>query len=346
MRDIIDLRRLQAMSADDAAALLAARLSDPTGPHDIELFDAWLAQEDSHGLAWDRAQRALDTLDSARDDDLLAELRAEAREAGPEQGIRWTRWATAAVVAVAMAGGTYTVWNRPGAPVQVAEAPAQASTYVAAKGEVRQVRLADGSTITLDTDSAVEVAFADRQRNMTLLKGRAFFAVKHDPARPFAVRAGGHEIVALGTQFDVRLDPGSFHVVLVQGRVSVSTGSGSAPVVLNAGQQLVQSDAGKAIVSSATVEDSRTWQQGLATFRDKPLAAVADELNRYTSERLVVRDPSVAELHVSGVFRTGDVARFGRTLAEIYPVRVVRRSANEWEIVPAGQAGQKNTNAR
>ncbi len=82
MRDIINLRQLQAMSADDAAALLAARLSDQTGPHDVDLLDDWLAEEDAHRLAWDRTQRALFIVDQAQDDDVFAELRQVAREAG------------------------------------------------------------------------------------------------------------------------------------------------------------------------------------------------------------------------------------------------------------------------
>ncbi len=82
----------------------------------------------------------------------------------------------------------------------------------------------------------------------------------------------------------------------------------------------------------------------MATFRDEPLSDVAAELNRYTSDSLVVRDPQLADLRVTGMFRTGDLARFGRTLAEIHPVRVVRKSAHEWEIVPAGNSKQKNSN--
>ncbi len=346
MRDIIDLRRLQAMDADTAAALLAARLSDPTGPHDVELLDEWLEQEEGHRRAWERAQRALFTIDSAGADDILAELRLAAREAGPAAGRHWPRWAMAAAVVVVLAGGAWTVTERPGAvPDQVATAPASPSTYATAKGEVRTISLPDGSTMTLDTDSAVEIAFAGNRRDLTLRRGRASFAVEHDASRPFSVRAGGHQVVALGTRFDVRLDPGLFQVVLVEGRVSVSAGSGE-PVLLRAGQQLVEKAGESALVSSADGGDARSWQQGMATFHDEPLSAVAAELNRYTSDRLVVRDPRLAELRVTGVFRTGDVTRFGRTLAEIYPLRLVRKSAHEWEIVSTGGAARENIEQR
>jgi transmembrane sensor len=58
------------------------------------------------------------------------------------------------------------------------------------------------------------------------------------------------------------------------------------------------------------------------------------ELNRHGGDRLVVRNPRVAKMHISGMFRAGDAARFGRTLAQIHPMRVVRTGDDQLEIMP------------
>ncbi len=92
--------------------------------------------------------------------------------------------------------------------------------------------LPDGSRMTLDTDSEVDIAFAPERRNLRLVKGRAFFDVAHDAQRPFAVVADGREVEALGTRFDVRMDPGQVRVVLVEGRVSVKSANHASPTTL------------------------------------------------------------------------------------------------------------------
>lgn len=168
------------------------------------------------------------------------------------------------------------------------------------------------------------------------MKGQAFFDVKHDAARPFAVRAAGGEIVAVGTRFDVRLDPGSMRVVLVEGTVSVKSRNRAAPkTVLHAGQQLVDRAGAAPVVSEADVDAALNWQRGFVTFDNDTLATAAAELNRYSKDQIVVADPRIAGLRVSGVFQAGDPLRFGRTLAQIHPVQMKRSGPDQLEIVAA-----------
>ncbi len=90
--------------------------------------------------------------------------------------------------------------------------PAAAVKYVTGAGQKSTVTLADGSRVILDANSTLDVAFAERQRAVRLLNGHAFFDVAHDPGRPFTVQAAGRVVTALGTQFDVKLAPGSLRV--------------------------------------------------------------------------------------------------------------------------------------
>lgn len=348
MREVLTLERFRSLRADEVAALLAVRKSDGASAHDDEVLAAWLGLDAANVRAWETTQRAWRAFDEAKDDEILNAMREEARKARPSPAFVRPPMAIAAAVLVLLTGGLFAVLQTgdvlkdpTGTTASVAQsnraaAPQGVVTYATVKGQRGDFALADGSRLTLDTDSKVDVAFAPQRRNLHLVQGRAFFDVKPDPQRPFSVRAAGREVVAMGTRFDVRLDPGLVRVVLVEGRVWVrSSNSASPPTVLRPGQQLTDRSGLLPVVSPARLDEAMNWQRGFVTFDDDTLAAAAAELNRYGGDQLVVRDPRVASLHVTGMFRAGDAARFGRTLAQIHPVRVVRIGAGQLEIVPA-----------
>jgi transmembrane sensor len=345
IQEVISLARLRSMRPDEAAALLAARRSDSSGgTADDEALDAWLGLGEANVHAWARAQRSLQVFEDAHDDEILNAMRRGALEARPSVGARQP-WLAAAAVLVVLAGGLLTLFqtghvpgfgSRPGGVVARSDVSPPARLYATTKGQIRVFGLPDGSRMTLDTDSLVDAAFTPGRRSLRLERGQAFFEVKHDVQRPFSVQAAGREVVALGTRFEVRLDPRSVRVVLVEGVVQVRTPNPTwAPTVLHAGQQLVDRAGAPPEVSAAHVDEALNWERGFVTFNNDTLTTVAAELNRYSSDRLIVRDPRVAALRITGMFRAGDPVRFGRTLAEIQPVKIVRVGPDQLEIVPA-----------
>ncbi|MGN7938191.1 FecR family protein, partial [Pseudomonas sp. 22447] len=104
-------------------------------------------------------------------------------------------------------------------------------------GEVREVRLADGSLLTLNGDSALDWQFVDGRREVRLYRGEADFQVAHDPARPFMVSAGEARIRVTGTRFDVRLEEGGVDLAVSEGRVLASSAGGEPRPVVG-GQQV------------------------------------------------------------------------------------------------------------
>ncbi|USQ97216.1 FecR family protein [Caulobacter sp. RL271] len=171
---------------------------------------------------------------------------------------------------------------------------------------------------------------------MRLLNGRAFFDVAHDRAHPFAVQAGGRVVTALGTQFDVRLTPGAVRVVLAEGSVSVASAPGgpSAPMVkLAPGQDFAAQDGKAGKVSSTDLGEALAWKQGVVEFQDRPLSDAIEVLNRYTRAQIVIKDPKVAALRITGVFKTGDIPRFGRSVSQVLPVKMIARDADTYELV-------------
>lgn len=342
IREILSLERLVTMEPADAAALLAVRRSDGRTAHDDAMLDAWLQASEANVRAWGQTQAGWQAFDDAGDDELLTAMRRAALEARPARAFPRQGLAAAAVILVILTGALLGLFlntpqlGRPSAPATSgAEAPAQ--TFATANGQRATFSLADGSRMTLDGDSKVQVAFSAARRDLRLGQGHAFFEVARDPTRPFAVAAGDRQVVAVGTKFDVRVDPGRMRVVLVEGRVSVgSPGSTAAPTLLKAGQQLEAQAGQPPVVSTANIDAILDWQQGFVTFDDMPLSEVVKVLNQGGPDQLAIGDPRIAGLRISGRFKTGDLARFGRALAQVHPVRLVQTAPHHFEIVPAG----------
>lgn len=86
-------------------------------------------------------------------------------------------------------------------------------------------------------------------------------------------------------------------------------------------------------VSQADLDEALAWKQGVVEFHDQPLSEAVGLLNRYTRARIVIKDSKVAALRITGVFKTGDIKRFGRSVSQILPVRLIARDADTYELV-------------
>lgn len=314
-----------------------------------EQFAAWLEESEDNRLAWAQAHRVWDVLDDAHENDLIAALARAARRAGPEPAARPLRpWLIAASIAAltvsaALVVGLRGQWLGPEAPpVQEAAGAAPSlsavgrADYVTGAGQKSIVDLPDGTRLTLDASTAVDVAFANGRRDIRLLNGHVFFDVAHDRQRPFAVEAAEQVITALGTQFDVKLEAGGMRVVLAEGSVSVAMArgrAGASPVKLKPGEAFSAPKNGVGQVTRANLDEALAWRQGVVEFRDQPLSEAVMRLNRSTRAQIVIKDPKVAALRITGVFKTGDIKRFGRSVSEVLPVRMIQRDANTYELV-------------
>jgi transmembrane sensor len=338
VREVTSEARLAALSPEEAAALWTVRHSEGLTSHEQEQFASWLNRSSENAAAWEDAQAAWDSFDDADDDEILLAMRSHALAS---QRTSWFRPELAAAAAVALLLLVSAILFLP-SPMPNASPSGQqnvppAVVYASAAGEVKVVTLPDGSRVTLDAASSFETRFSGTSRSARLLRGRAFFDVKSNPQRPFSVAAADRLVMALGTRFDVRLRPDELTVTLVEGSVEISAPGMVGSTVLKPGQQFVEHK-GTAVVRSleSSVDTALEWQQGFITFDNDTLADAVAEINRYSSKQLVIQDPSVASLRVTGQFRTGDAERFGRTVAEIHPVRLIRRGPNELELARRG----------
>jgi transmembrane sensor len=255
---------------------------------------------------------------------------------------RWNVLAVAASVILAFAG--FGLWNAFGR-----------ETYVTAIGEERSITLADGSRIDLDSKSRVRVTFSDGVRSVELLQGQALFHVARDHTRPFIVRTDNAQVRAVGTEFDVYRNRAATTVTVVEGTVAVLPVVGSAteraepdeassrpalsptqspavsPLTLSAGDQVIVTPAMQPSAVKADVAAATAWTQHELIFKGTPLEDVVAEFNRYNKRRLVIRDASIANLKVTGIFSSTEPSSLIRFL-KARPDIIVNEGGQEFLI--------------
>lgn len=179
--------------------------------------------------------------------------------------------------------------------------------YVTGIGEQRTVSLADGSIVELDAQSRVRIRFAADQRSVDLLQGQALFQVAKDPRRRFVVRSGSARVLAVGTQFDVNRKDSGTVVTVLDGRVAVASGDQDVtPVYAAAGEQVVLTAQAASKPAHPDVHAATAWREHKLVFVSSPIDQVIKEYNRYHEKRLVIGDPALATVRISGVFSASD----------------------------------------
>jgi transmembrane sensor len=209
------------------------------------------------------------------------------------------------------------------------------ASYQTAIGGLQEVPLADGSTVTLSSDSRMLVTLSHGERHIDLQRGEAYFAVAKDRARPFVVSTGSRRVIAVGTRFAVRRDAADLRVVVTQGLVRLESdnrpdGERQPTTLLPAGSIATASDAG-VVVRSGPVQQAEaylSWRSGFVSFHDTPLAIAAAEFNRYNTRKIVIGDTSVGNMRVGGNFRWSNTDAFVRLLAQGFPIRAQQQGDN------------------
>jgi transmembrane sensor len=201
--------------------------------------------------------------------------------------------------------------------------------YRTGVGERRVVALADGSRVTLNTASTVEVAFADHERRVRLVRGEALFEVAHDASRPFLVDAGSARFRALGTAFNVRLRPDVVELTVTQGVVGVAAEDGGVDVPVSAkiaagGGAVVRSGAvAPTALDGQHLRQRTAWQEGVLEFDGESLAQVVGEFNRYRQKPIVIGDARLEALRIGGRFEVDEADKFLAALTSSFPIQAM-----------------------
>jgi transmembrane sensor len=323
------LRDPAAQSPAQGAAYWLATLSDEScSDAERQQFSEWLRAStrnveeflrlstlahaaSKHGALWpDRTVESL--IAEARASSNVASLESRRAGAGAPRTHRALPWLMAAAIAFIAIGGTFMAssgrWTWFG------------STYQTALGEQRSVALEDGSVVELNTHSHLRTRFSRALRAVELVEGEAIFHVAKDVHRPFRVRTGSTDIVAVGTAFNVNADDTRTIVTVLEGRVRVDRraairpgraagGTEPTPIVLDVGDQLIVAPAQPPVrLSLPDTEKVTSWTQRRLIFEDTSIADAAAEFARYSPRQIRVVDAAIAARKVTGVFDATDPA--------------------------------------
>lgn len=345
----------EAIGEQASAAWEAFHGAEQASAADHREFAEWIARSPEHVEAYLRVARAMATLKSpsmvwpdTSAEDLIRAAKASPGEVatltrGESPGIpvraRSTRslhlryaYALAASLVLAI-GVTWFAWTRP-------------QQFETAFGEQRSVLLADGSHVTLNTASKIEVDLRKDHRIIRLIAGEALFDVAHDPLRPFDVYTGDSILRAVGTKFDVDVRPYQTTVTVMEGIVSLTQGlaealpRGNTPL-LEASDRVVIGPTGPGTPEHGVRVDSVTaWTQRKLIFEHRALGEVAEEFNRYNRGRIVIESERLRTEEITGVFQTNDPVSFISFLSEIPGVRI-RSDDDSGYVVTLDEAGNQ-----
>lgn len=197
--------------------------------------------------------------------------------------------------------------------------------YITARGEVRTVPLADGSRITLNTGTRVDVAMGGARRELALLSGEAYFEVASDKSRPFVVNVDSLDVTAVGTAFIVRrLEDGDAEVIVHEGVVKLKGEAGEI-VTLAANARAIVEDHRRVRVTtldSEALSCSLAWRDGKIAFMGETLAQAVEEFNRYNTLPIKLGNDGLANRTVTGWFSSRDPEAFARAIALGFDGRV------------------------
>ncbi len=299
------------MTSGDSIAAQAAtwvdRMNRPAfDSADGRRFDAWMNADPRH-------REAFAELAAIWDDPALATAciaPPPAEEKAPSGMVR--RWRAALTIGAVAACVSALAF------LGVAALPHE---YASGPGEIRKVVLADGSTVELGGNSAIDVQLLPWHRHVALEHGEASFDVAHDAARPFTVTVDAARVTVLGTAFHIdRLAANRMVVGVSRGLVRV--GNGAATLALGADEAAeVKGDVLKRVPIQPEQQISSNW----FVARDAPLADLVEKLRRYARQPIEIETARAASMPVTGRFDVSDVEGTLTTLREAYDVQVSTR---------------------
>lgn len=305
------------MSRHEAAILARAadwlvRLED--APEHHQAFSEWCAQDPRHQAAVDSLQRTLQRLEPLAAMPAQAALNAAQRLA-PEHSGRGR-----ALAAMALTLGLLlptTLWLQANPPAYLM------ADLRTATAEWRETRLADGSRLLLDAQSAVDLDFDARQRRLRLIQGDILVDVAHDSDRPFIVETPYASIRALGTRFVVEQGDWATWVTMLESRTDIRSTVTGARVTLAAGQRLRLDAQGPGSPQHLDVTPlEQAWQRRQLVVWDRPLPEVLATLARSQPGYLSYDAQALAAFKVSAVLPQDDPRAALTLLARSFPLNV------------------------
>jgi len=296
-----------ALLEEAADWVITLHFSQPS-EEEKQAFNRWHGKSTAHQEAWSRAEHMRGCFAG-----IASDIGRKTLQTLPNHRKRDTMRKLGALLLAVPAG--WITWQQMPWPQWRAD-------IATGKGERRTLTLADGSTVTLNGNSAVDIAFSDKERLLILRAGEMLIATHADHTdspRPFLVKTSHGIARALGTRFSIRLAEDRTRVAVFEHAVEITTHQGGKYVVPS-GQQATF-DQARILDTAIADPNARQWENGMLVARNMRLFDVIEELNKHRYGFLRC-DPAVADLRISGALSLDDVDASLQTLVEGFPLQI------------------------
>jgi transmembrane sensor len=300
------------------------RLNESSDQSVADQWFKWCTSDAQNLQAFEQMQSVWQGFSEARD----TALHPYSEAARPKQRIRLFALAASVVLLAGVAG-----WFAVSSPA--------IQMFETAVGERRSIALADGSHLDLAPASRISTRFSRLRRDVQLERGQAFFTVAHNATRPFVVEVNGLTVTAVGTAFDVRIDPSATVVTVSEGRINVASEKGAADASPRLQPAIIRAGVGQQVTFSkpthrfsvATVDPkvAGSWRDGVLQFMGEPLEDVVGEVNRYSTRKIILAS-ALQQTRFTGTVSPENIADWLKALEQIYAIQVLDQDAGEIHI--------------
>lgn len=308
---------------DQAEHWVVRLASGAITPKEMATFEVWLAASPDHRTAFDRERSLWHSLESQEAAFASAPPAPQRlRSPRPSAGRAWVRRHPVRTALGTIAASLVLMMAAPDAMIRLH------ADAIADVGKTRTLALPDGSTAMLDSGAAVAVKFDKGERRIELLRGQAWFDVKHGDARPFRVAALDGVTEDIGTAFEVSQRDDIVHVGVTAGVVRVSSPEGGGgKIVRQLGRVRYARGGAVEDIEAGTATDIAAWRRGIIVIQNRPVGDAIAEVARYRPGMTFNMTDTSGTAPVSGVFRTDAPDEALLTLANMAGLRVTKLPA-------------------
>ena len=311
----------------EEAAEWIVRVNDASATQsDFTAWQAWLGASARHAQAYEQMHDIWMRSGAVARTSATDGTSHTARRLMPRRWALITAWA-AAVAGLSLALFLWISQHR-------------ATTIETATAELRSIKLPDGSRAALGPETRIQMRYTESARAIAMASGEAFFEAVHDPVKPFFVLVAGHRVTALGTAFAVHAMPGRLEISVTDGAVRLDD-----VAVIRAGERLVRSRGESRTEPPAPTRsrvDAAAWRNGRLEYEDEPLGVVISDLNRYSTTKIRLEDPSIASMRYSGTVFPDQPDAWLESIRGVFPVEVATRIDGQRVVRLANGAGSAN----
>lgn len=283
----------------------------------------WRQADEMHDLAWRRLETLWRNFDSLEGNAARPAQTALAKLATRKRDKRRLKRAIGAAIACC------------GVAVLLSDAmhPYLLADHHTGLAQRETLTLPDGSQVTLDAHSAVDIRYSQTERRIVLREGQILAQVHHDQDnRPFIVQTAHGTATALGTRYTVSLLGKRTIISVIESSVRACPQT-STPVNcmdLKPGQSATVAEDTVSRMNSSGYTDPASWTQGYLALDNQPLSRVLHMLRAYHSGVMWYDDRDLDSVRVSGVIPIDDSSQAFGILAQTLPIQI--RQYSPWAV--------------